>query len=652
MTARPLVGLLFAILAGCGEPAPPIDFSGPTSEWTVYRAEVGGGGFSPLTQITPDNVRHLEVAWTYHTGFRPQGEFNNSTFQTTPIVVDGTLYLCAPNNRVIALDPETGEERWSFDPGVDTEKLYLLNCRGVSHWRDPESDPTESCWRRIFLGTLDARLFALDAETGEPCRDFGEYGSVDLSGGMGEIRPGEYGVTSPPVVVRNRVVTGAMVLDNLRIDAPSGVVRAFDARSGEQLWAWSPVPPGSDPISRDAEGRPIYRRGTANAWSALSADPELGLVYAPTGNTSPDFWGGQRDGLDYYSSSVVALDVETGAPAWRFQTVHHDIWDYDVSAQPTLFEFPTGEGETLPALAQGTKMGHLFFLDRRTGEAIFPVEERPVPQVGAVPGEVLSPTQPFPTLPPPLHPAELGPDDAFGFNFFERGQCREQIESLLSQGIFTPPSLQGSIIYPGAAGGINWGSVAIDPRRLLLVVNTLRIAVTARLIPREEFERLSAGSTPELGLQPQEGTPFAVQVLPLVSSLGTPCNPPPWGTLMGIDLRTGEILWDVTLGTIEDLAPWPLPYLLPETGAPNLGGPIATASGLTFIAATTDHYLRAFSTQTGEELWRGRLPTSAQATPMTYRIRPEGKQYVVVAAGGHFMFETPPGDALVAFALP
>jgi quinoprotein glucose dehydrogenase len=448
-------------------------------------------------------------------------------------------------------------------------------------------------------------------------------------------------------VVGDRVVTGAMVLDNRRVDSPGGVVRAWDARTGKRLWAWDPVPPG-ETTSADGE-MPRYRRGTTNAWTALAADPALGLVYVPTGNTSPDYYGGQRDGLDFYSSSLVALDVRTGLVRWHFRTVHHDVWDYDVPSQPVFVDFPK-DGGSVPGLVQATKMGHLFFLDRRTGEPLFPVEERAVPQ-GAAPGETLSPTQPFPLRPAPIHPATLTPDDAFGFTFWDRGKCREAIENARSEGVFTPPSLEGTIQYPGMAGGANWGSGSVDAGRGVFVINTMRMATYIRLWKREDYAAKFPDGPPAFGFEPQEGTPYALERVPLLSPLGAPCNPPPWGTLVAIDVATGAQRWEIPLGTTRDLAPFPV-WLFTPKGVPSIGGPITTASGLTFIGATTDRYLRAFDTATGEELWKGRLPSSAQATPMTYRLREDGRQFVVVAAGGHGLIPTTPGDALVAYALP
>jgi quinoprotein glucose dehydrogenase len=586
---------------GCG-PA-PLDHSGPIAGWPEYGGTKGGLRYSPLTQITADNVGDLELAWTHRNGDFSDGSdgTTRTSFNATPILAGDALYFCTAFNRVFAVDAETGAERWVFDPVQSLTRIqgpYTRACRGVAHWKGSVG---EGCSARIFTATNDSELIALDAETGEPCADFGNRGRVALREGIGPVPPWEYYTTSPPLVIRDVVVVGALVADNLRTDAPSGVVRAFDVRTGALRWAWDPIPPGYAP---PADG-PRYAAGTPNVWSILSGDPERGLVFVPTGNAPPDYFTAYRNGLDHYASSVVALDAATGEVVWYFQTVHHDAWDYDVASQPTLFDLETATG-TVPALAQATKMGHIFLLNRETGEPLFPVEERPVPQ-SDVPEEKLSPTQPFPTHPPPLHPATLTPDDAWGFTPWDRAKCRELIAGLRSDGIFTPPSLRGSVQYPGAAGGATWGSVAIDPERGVLFVNQMRVPGVVTLIPRKEYDALDESQVayPD-ELYPMKGTPYGLKRGPLFSPLGALCNPPPWGTLTAVDLASGEVLWESTLGTTRDQAPFPLWLAL---GAPNLGGSIATAGGLVFIGATTDKFLRAF------DAWcsSARPPTSSCA---------------------------------------
>jgi quinoprotein glucose dehydrogenase len=646
---RDVLALLAACAAlGACERRETVDFGGPSAEWREYAGDKGGLHWSPLSQITRENVGALELAWEYRHGDRSDGSdgTTRTSFNATPIVVGDALYLCTGYNRVIALDAASGRERWAFDPGQRARKLqgpYPRVCRGVAYW---EAESTEEraavCGRRIFTGTIDSELIALDAATGAPCADFGAAGRVALREGIGGETPAwEYYPTSPPLAVHGLVVVGALVADNLRADAPAGVVRAFDARSGALRWAWDPVPPG---YARAPGQR--YARGTPNVWSFLSADPERDLLFVPTGNPSPDLYGGERHGLDHFGSSVVALRASTGAFVWQFQTVHHDLWDYDVPAQPTLFELETG-GRRVPALAQITKMGHLFLLDRTSGKPLFPVEERPVPQ-GGVPGEMLAATQPFPTHPAPLHPGRLAPEDAFGFTPWDSGKCAEKIRSLRNDGIFTPPSFEGSVLFPSNAGGPNWGGVSIDPVRGRLYVNQMRLAGFVQLMPRAEYDALpSKEATYPEELYPMEGTPYAARRGPLMSPLGTPCNPPPWGVLQAVDLASGKLVWEVRLGTTRDQAPFPMWLPL---GAPNLGGSLATAGGLVFIGATTEKFLRAFDADTGTELWRTRLPYTANATPMSYRLGPKGRQLVVVAAGGHGWSE--PGDAVMAFALP
>ena len=642
------LALLLLVALACGGGPVDVDYGGPVSDW---RESTGRGAlhFSPLTQITKDNVHALEVAWTHRSGdyFDGSGRSGVTAHQSTPLVVGDTLYYCTSFMRVFALDAETGEERWVFDPELRALKglgPYPLACRGVSFWEDERAAEGAACKRRIYHGTKDSELWALDADTGQPCAGFGDSGKVALREGIGEAESWEYYPTSPGYVIGDVIVLGALVADNVRVDAPSGVVRAFDLRTGELRWAWDPVPPGFAKEPDPETGR-IYTRGTPNVWSIISGDPERGLVFVPTGNPSPDLFGGQRDGIDHYGSSTVALDATTGEVRWHFQSVHNDIWDYDVPSPPALFEIE-GVGGGVPAVAQSTKMGMIFLLDRETGEPLYPVEERPVPQTGAVPEENLSPTQPFPTHPPPLHPYDVGPDNVFGFTVVDRLACRNLVSKYLYEGIYTPHSLQGTISFPHTSGGMNWGGVAIDEQRGLLIVNQVHVAMVTQLVPREEADAID----PNAVVYPQEfyemrGTPYGVRRFPLFSPFGAPCNAPPWGAVVAVDLRTGEEAWRVPLGSTRDLAPLPF-----EMGVPAFGGGMATASGLYFIGASIDRTFRAFDSETGEVLFAARMPGDGTAVPMSYRTRPDGRQFVVVAAGGNPLGTM--SDALVAFALP
>ena len=617
--------------------------------WPAYGGDPGGQRHSTLDQIHPGNVRELRVAWTFHTGDVSDGRGpvpSTTAFENTPILVGDALVICSPFNRVTALDPVSGAVRWRYDPEIDLAGRYAnqLICRGVDAWLDPEREAGESCRRRIFMGTNDARLIALDAATGLPCDDFGDGGRVDLGTDAGEqLWKGEYQVTSPPVVSGEVVVVGSAVSDNARTDAPSGVVRGFDVRSGALRWAWDLAPPGFEPAEQEVSAAG-YALGTPNVWAPMSVDVERDLVFVPTGNPAPDYFRGEDSQMDHYGSSVVALRGATGEVVWRFQTVHHDLWDFDVPAQPTLTHV-VREGREIPAVVQATKMGMLFVLHRETGEPLFPVEERPVPG-RPVPGEVLSATQPFPVRPPPLVRHSISPDDAWGVAWFDRRWCRKQIEALRHGPIYTPPSLEGTVVFPGNAGGSNWGGVAVDPERQLLIANVSEIPFLVTLFPGDECEAMRRAHPGE-EIAPQRGTPYGLWRRTFLSPLGLPCVKPPWGQLAAVDLSSGEILWQQPLGTVRDLSPIPVPWKL---GVPGSGGPLLTRSGLIFIGAAMDDYLRAFDIDSGEELWKVRLPAGGQATPMTYLA--DGRQYVVIAAGGHALAGTRLGDSVVAFALP
>lgn len=524
---------------------------------------------------------------------------------------------------MIALDPETGAERWKYDPGVDRSKNYSeVTSRGVAAWRDPKGG-----WR-LFIGTIDARLIALDAKTGKPAAGFGDQGHVDLTRDVEMRDSGDYQVTSAPAIVGDVVIVGSAIGDNRAADVERGIVRAFDAPTGALRWTWDPIPWA-------AHNSP--RTGAGNAWSTLSADPARDLVFIPTGSASPDFYAGQRPGDNKWADSVVALKASTGQLVWGFQVVHHDLWDYDVASQPALFTFK----DNTPAVAVTTKIGHLFLLDRVSGKPLSPVEERPVPK-SDVPGEEASPTQPFPAI-APLAAQKLTADDAWGITPEDKAWCHDKIASLRSDGLFTPPSLKGTVAFPGNGGGVNWGSVAIDPVRSLLIANVNNLPFMVKLIPRDQFAgEVAAGRKNRFRgeFARQTGTPYGMYREPLLSPSGLPCNAPPWGVVTAVDLNTGKRLWETPLGSLVPSQ---------KLGSPNLGGPIVTAGGIVFDASA-DVYLRAFDVQSGQEVWKTELPAASQATPMTYSVH--GKQYVVVCAGGHGKLGTKMGDAVVAYALP
>ncbi len=623
-------------------------FSPAFADWSHYGGDAGGTRFVPARQIDAGNVSRLAVAWTYRTGDLGEGyrDSQNLAFEATPILVDGVLYLSTPTGQVHAIDARSGERKWMFDGALPRDRNYSEHTsRGVSFWRG--DTPGEPCNSRVFFGTRDARLLALDAYSGEPCAGFGERGVVDLNAGSRPKWPGNYLITSPPAIYRDLVISGSAVGDNGAVDLEYGIVRAFNAITGELAWRFDPLPRSVADAGHDAWRRQqLAKTGAANAWAALSVDEAAGLVYVPTGSASPDYYGGERLGSNPHANSVIALDAATGELRWARQLVHHDLWDYDVPAQPTLAQVVHG-GVRRAALIQLAKTGMLYVFDRLTGEDIFPVEERPVP-ASDVPGESSWPTQPFSTLPPLVEQRPLTPDDAFGLTPVDRWLCRREIQRYRSRGIFTPPSLEGSIVWPSYIGGGNWGGVAIDQDRGIVVTNVSHIPSVVQLLPREEYlAALEDPPFPDSQYTAQSGTPYGMRRQMLVSPLGVPCSRPPWGTLVAVNLNSGRIQWQVPLGTSEDIAPWPFGDI---AGTPAIGGPLVTASGLVFIGAALDDYLRAFDLDTGRELWKGRLPAGGQATPMSYQL--DGRQYVVIAAGGHGGAGTTAGDYVVAYALP
>ena len=645
------------------------------ADWTAYGGSSAGQRYSALRQITPGNVRDLKEVWHFHTGDvrgRP-GDPVETTYEVTPLKIGNRLFLCTPHQLVIALDATTGQELWRYDPKIqDHLALQHLTCRGLS-WQPPGAEgggaqasavpasatasapivagsqaPADAhCPSKLFFATADGRLIALNPENGHVCASFGGgKGQINLWAGMPNYRPGSYYSTSPVVVTRRLVIVGGTVLDNVSTHEQSGVIRAFDSETGALVWNWdSGNPHQTAPI---APGQ-TYTVNSPNSWSISAADEALGLVYVPLGNQPPDQWGANRSApVEKYSSSIVALDLQTGRVRWSFQTVHHDLWDYDVPSQPSLVDLRIGAA-TVPVLVQPTKQGELFVLDRRTGQPVVPVTEQRAPQ-GAVQGDHTAPTQPRSGI--SFDPGPLSGSRMWGATLFDQLYCRIAFHRLRYDGRFTPPSLQGSLVYPGNFGVFNWGSIAVDPVRGWAFTTPAQLAFVSQLVPRPNDQALVVQQEPPKGSLPalneNFGAPYAVKLHPLTSPLGIPCQQPPWGYVAGVDLREGRIAWRHRNGTVRDLAPVPLPFRM---GVPNLGGPILTAGGVAFLSGTLDYYLRAYDAATGQELWRTRLPAGGQATPMTYEAA-DGRQFVVVVAGGHGSTGTKPGDDVIAYALP
>ena len=622
-------------LAGCDNSKPHYTTTGGVVDgWPVWGHGLHGQRYSANTQITPANVKDLKVAWTYRTGdLAKPGEKGTMAFEATPILADDTLYLCSPRNRIAALDPRTGKEKWMRDLRPDTNGGTVIVCRGVSFWADSKAAPGAFCAHRIFAATIDGKMWALDARTGKPCAGFGAGGRVDLHDNLGFIeKPALYGVSSAPAIVGDMVITGSKIIDFHNTDMPGGVVRALDARDGHVVWAFTAAPPSLPP----GDGK-TYPRSAPNVWAPMSVDVDRKLMFLPTGTPQVDAVIG-KDDWDYYGSSLVAVNSDTGKVVWHYQFVKKDIWDYDTPAQPMLFDWKSPDGKVVPAVAQATKMGYIFVLNRETGAPIFPVKDIPVSTAGLQKG--LSPTQPFPTLPEhQITTTKLTEKDMFGFALIDKWDCQRRFRKLKNDGIFTPFYGEPGVDYPVSVGGMDWGGVAFDPGRNLLVVNSNSVIGAHHLGPHKGSD----------GYSPLIGTPYRQIYDNMMSMFGAPCNAPPWGKLAAIDITTGKKVWERPLGTSRDEAPWPLWF---PTGVPNQGGAITTASGLTFIAATTDRYFRAFDTATGKELWRVSLPAAGQSMPMTYRTGPDSRQYVVLSAGGHSALQNKQGDWVIAYALP
>ncbi len=675
------------------------------SDWPAYGRTQEGTRYAPLQQITPDNVKNLQVAWTFRTGdMKGPNDPVEITNEVTPIKIGNLLYLCSPHQKLFALDAQSGALKWTFDPKLKTDPSFQhVTCRGVSYVdlsanaaapataapasdaaaaasdaaasapvaaasdaaasaataaasATPASDAaapvaaatTGACSRRIYLPVNDGHLYALDALTGERCAGFANNGDLDLQHAMPVTTAGMYEPTSPPIVTGKVIIVAGAVEDNFSNREPSGVIRGFDVRTGELLWAFDPG--AKDPNHIPGPGE-HYTWNSPNSWAPAAYDAKLDIVYLPMGVRTPDIWGGDRTPeMERYASGLLALHATTGKLAWFYQTAHHDLWDMDMPSQPTLADITTKEGKTVPVVYGPAKTGNLFVLDRRTGETVVPAPELPVPQ-GAAPGDRTSPTQPFSDL--TFRPKNLLTDkDMWGATMYDQLVCRVMFHKLRYEGTFTPPSLQGTLVFPGNLGMFEWGGIALDTDRQIAIANPIALPFVSRLIPRgpgnpQEPEAGAKGSGTESGIQPQYGVPYGVTLNPFLSPFGLPCKQPAWGYIAGIDLKTNEIVWKKRIGTVRDSSPIPLPF---KMGMPMLGGPMITAGGVAFIGATADNFIRAFDVNNGKQLWEARLPAGGQATPMSYSIN--GKQYVVIAAGGHGSFGTKLGDYVIAYALP
>ncbi|MGX6999693.1 glucose/quinate/shikimate family membrane-bound PQQ-dependent dehydrogenase [Caballeronia sp. KNU42] len=659
-----------ALSVAAGAPAANSEGIDP-ADWPAYGRTQEGTRYSPLQQITPENAKNLQVAWTFRTGdMKGPNDPVELTNEVTPIKIGDLLYLCSPHQILFALDAKTGEQKWKFDPKLQADPSFQhVTCRGVSYVdlsastatavaAAPASDAASAatvassansaCTRRIYLPVNDGHLYALDALTGQRCEGFGNKGDLDLQHAQPITTPGMYEPTSPSIITSKVIVVAGAVEDNFSNREPSGVIRGFDVRTGELLWAFDPG--AKDPNHIPGPGE-HYTWNSPNSWAPAAYDAKLDIVYLPMGVKTPDIWGGDRTPeMEQYATGLLALNASTGKLAWFYQSVHHDLWDMDQPSQPTIADITGKDGKTVPVVYAPAKTGNLFVLDRRTGVPVVPAPETPVPQ-GAAPGDHVAPTQPFSQL--TYRPSKnLTDADMWGATMFDQLVCRVMFHQLRYEGTFTPPSLQGTLVFPGNLGVFEWGGLAVDTDRQIAVANPIGLPFVSRLIPRGPGNPLqpvpgAKGSGTESGIQPQYGVPYGVTINAFLSPLGLPCKQPAWGYISAIDLKTNEIVWKKRIGTVRDSSPIPLPF---KMGMPMLGGPIVTAGGVVFIGATADNYIRAFDVNNGKQLWQDRLPAGGQATPMSYSIN--GRQYVVIAAGGHGSFGTKLGDYVIAYALP
>ncbi|MCX8997365.1 glucose/quinate/shikimate family membrane-bound PQQ-dependent dehydrogenase [Rhizobiaceae bacterium BDR2-2] len=637
--------------------------------WEHYGNTLGSSRFVALDQITRDNIKDLEVAWTYHTGDVPLSPGNSGAEdQQTPLQVGNTLYLCTPHNNIIAIEADTGTEIWRND--INAQATVWNRCRGLTYYdaTRPIEQPTvpgstpvtpvalapdAPCQRRIIMNTINAELIEVDADDGSFCADFGVNGRVDLKEGLGEAGDPQYQLTSPPTLAGTTVVVGGRVADNVQVDMPGGVLRGFDVITGEMRWAFDPGNPEQRTLPPEGQ---TYTRSTPNSWAGMTYDPASNTVFLPMGSPSVDLYGATRSELDHkYGATVLALDATTGDEKWVFQSVHNDLWDFDLPMPPTLIDFPRADGSTVPALVIGSKSGQIFVLDRATGTPLTEVREVPV-KPADIPNEPYSPTQPLSVGMPQIGTDHLTEADMWGATPFDQLLCRISFKSMRYEGLFTAPGQDVSLSFPGSLGGMNWGGISVDPVNDLIFVNDMRVGLWIQMIATtEDTGRTSDGSeaiNTGMGLVPMKGTPYAVNKDRFLSPAGIPCQKPPYGTLSAIDMKTQQIRWQVPVGTVMDQGPMGIKMGLPiPIGMPTLGSTLTTQGGLVFIAGTQDYYLRAYSTSTGEEVWKARLPVGSQGGPVSYKSPRTGKQYVVISAGGARQ-SADRGDYVIAYALP